>query len=425
MSAPYKPNEDEWGVVGALLASPQDISTISQKLKPEEMIDERARVVYKIIIDLHDQGLETDSVKVAMEARKHNIKASEIIDNTGACIPGLIDSYFRQIKDARERDRILRLGKKAVTDVTLAGVPASQAREDLLDAITSFTYEEMETQAEFGDNALDEILEHDEKGYLSTGFKKLDNVIRLERKQFVVFAGGPGTGKTSMMLNIAETIAHKSQPTLIIELEMHMTEIKRRMVSNISGVPYNDIAKQWKQARNDDSGKLLQKGKQMKRRLEKAAYLLSQMPIVLCDRSSMNLQDLRVEVRKAKQKHDDLCFVFIDYFGLMHGQNNGFGGRNYELGAISRGCKKLAKEFDVCVVALSQISRTAEKEKRRIPVLSDLRDTGELEQDASVVAAIHYPVKEDEKYVRILKNRNGPTGVDVGFKFDKETMTWR
>jgi replicative DNA helicase len=260
---------------------------------------------------------------------------------------------------------------------------------------------------------------HKDKGKLRglpTGFKGLDNLLAgLQKSDLLILAARPAMGKSTLALNIAQNIAIKQGvPVGVFSLEMSKEQLVDRLLAAEAGID------SWRLRTGNLEDKDFEK-------LNKAMGVLAEAPIYFDNSAMANVMEMRTKARRLQSEHD-LGLVVIDYLQLMSGRNNGGENRVQEISEISRGLKGLARELDVPVIALSQLSREVEKRSPQIPQLSDLRESGSIEQDADVVMFIYrddyYHPQDTEKPnvadIIIAKHRNGPTGqVELFFKGDE------
>ena len=252
---------------------------------------------------------------------------------------------------------------------------------------------------------------------LETGYLQLDRITNgFHNSDLIILASRPGVGKTTFALNLAYNIVSRNDKSvLFFSLEMGGEQLVKRMLSSLSFVSSSKIR----------SGKL--SDDEMSSLIE-SVYELEDKKLFIRDSSQLTIADLRNECMKLKHSEDGLDIVFIDYLQLMvagdnfkSGTKGGFASRQEEVASISRNIKSLAKELNIPIIAMSQLHREAEN-RSGPPQLSDLRESGAIEQDADIVMLIHRPDKEDPQKVdiRLEKHRNGSTGV-VNLRFDKET----
>jgi replicative DNA helicase len=256
---------------------------------------------------------------------------------------------------------------------------------------------------------------------LPTGYKDLDNILAgLQKSDLFILAARPSMGKSAFALNLAHNIATQSeQPVLVFSLEMSKEQLVDRMIAMESGV--DAWALRTGNLTDADFEKIGQ-----------AMGTLSEAQIYFDDTPGITVSDLRTKARREAHTRP-LGLIIIDYLQLMSGGSrfNGDGNRVQEISEISRGLKGIARELNVPVIALSQLSRSVESRSPQIPQLQDLRESGSIEQDADVVAFIYredyYNTETERKNIAdilIRKHRNGPTGA-VELYFDREKQLFR
>ncbi len=247
---------------------------------------------------------------------------------------------------------------------------------------------------------------------VSTGFTQLDEYTSgFQRGDLIVVAGRPSMGKTALGLTVAQHIAgHDQKPALFFSMEMSVDQIAQRLICSHTGIDTQKLRR-----------RMLSESEV--RRLCDACADFEQAPLFVDDSAGLSVMEVRSNARRLKQKHD-IQAVFVDYLQLMHSPDSE--SRQVEIASISRGLKGLARELNVPVIALSQLNRMPEGRQDKRPLMSDLRESGAIEQDADVVLLIHreeYYKPEDESVrnqaeLIIAKQRNGPTG-SILLHFDK------
>lgn len=277
---------------------------------------------------------------------------------------------------------------------------------------------------------IDEL--HKQSGKLrgiATGFKDLDNLLAgLQKSDLVILAARPSVGKTSFALDIArQTAVGSKTATGIFSLEMSKEQLVDRMLCAQGGVSL------WRMR----SGKLSDKDEVNDfSKIGEAMGELSEAPIYIDDSPNCTIMEIRTKARRLKMEKG-LDLIIIDYLQLMEGRGKYGDNRVQEVSEITRGLKGLARELNIPVLGLSQLSRAAEQSKPSIPKLSHLRESGSIEQDADVVMFIYRkaadrnyntdelsPEDRNRAEVFIAKHRNGPTG-KVNFFFDEETVSFK
>jgi replicative DNA helicase len=255
---------------------------------------------------------------------------------------------------------------------------------------------------------------------LTTGFTDLDNITEgFHPTQLVIVAARPAVGKTAFALNIACAAAKNTKKNIaIFSLEMPAEQLIMRMISSLGQVDNKKL--QTGKLENEDW-----------RRVNEAMSQLADTNLYFHDAGGITAPEIRAKCRKLATQGEGLGLVIIDYLQLIDSSSKYSGSRQQEVSEISRSLKTLALELEVPVIALSQLSRSVEKREDKKPVLSDLRESGSIEQDADIVAALHAPDVEapaDDSIptplqVILLKHRNGPTGT-VDLLFKKKTSTF-
>ena len=244
-----------------------------------------------------------------------------------------------------------------------------------------------------------------------TGFVELDELTNgLHAGQMIIIAARPGMGKSTLGLDLARAASIKNQlPSVFFSLEMGKSEIVQRLISAEAGVPLNHIRKG--QMGDDDWQRIARKTGEV-----------SSAPLYIDDSPNLTMMEIRAKARRLKQRHD-LRLVVVDYLQLMTSGKR-VENRQVEVSEFSRSLKLLAKELDVPVVAISQLNRGPEQRTDKKPMLSDLRESGSLEQDADMVVLLHREDAYERESPRageadliLAKHRNGPTGmVTVAFQ---------
>lgn len=247
-----------------------------------------------------------------------------------------------------------------------------------------------------------------EEDFLSTGIKELDD--RLDggsrRGEVIVIAGRPGMGKTALALSIADHVVGLSEPAGVLSMEMPKPQLTTRAVSMRSGIPLHKLKRPERMSDYDWS------------QMTRAVDHLRCLPLFIDDQTALNINQVRSKARALKRRHG-LRLLVIDYIGLMEGTDRK-ANRSTQLGEVSRGIKALAKELDCTILLLAQLNREVEKRPNMRPIMADLRECGDIEQDADIILFVHRPahVKPDlgpewKHYAEIIigKQRDGQTGI--------------
>jgi replicative DNA helicase len=415
----------EMTILGAMLVEPVAIIDATMYLKVDDFALDSHRKIYSAMMVLSQAGHAVDIVTVSEELRKR-----KELDSVGsvAYLASLTEGLPRKLSVesyvAIVRDKSLMRQLMTVCDVGMAA--AADQSEEALQVLNSVSSRLMEISDQaltggFSDitaivkesfGSIDALYEQGrEVTGLATHYIEFDRMTSgLQESELIIIAARPSMGKTAWAINIAENAAVRGGKVVaVFSLEMSKASLLRRMLASQALV--NSKAIQTGMLMRDDRAKLI-----------KGLEALMESKIFIDDTPGITLAEMRAKARRLKQQQGQLDLIVIDYLQLMTGSNSnakGFENRTQEVSAISRGLKALAKEMKVPVVALSQLSRASEQRGGdKKPLLSDLRESGSIDQDADVVCFIHreeYYDRENEDLkgkaeIIIAKQRNGPTG---------------
>lgn len=411
--------EAEQSVLGSMLLDGEAVITAAEILHWEDFYQDNHRQIFKAMLELVNRGIACDLVTVSeglnQEGKLESVGGIGYLSDLASAVPSTanVEYYARIVAEKsllrqliREANRIIEHSYAAADDVSSI---LDQAEKAILEV----------AQHRNGQDFLpirDALIEaFDRIEYLSqnqgvipgipTGFRDLDRITTgLQPSDFVVVAARPSMGKTSLCLNIAQHVAvDQGKPVALFSLEMSKEQLVQRLLSAEARIP----------------GQKLRLGTLDEEdwpRLVAAMGRLSEVPIFIDDTPVLTAMDIRAKTRRLVQEQGP-GLVIIDYLQLIAGHGRG-DSRQQEISEISRSLKALAREVKCPVVALSQLSRAVEQRQDKRPVLSDLRESGAIEQDADLVAFIYrdeYYNPDSEKKgiaeVIVAKQRNGPTGV--------------
>ena len=412
--------EAEKKLISALMLGHSDaaevIASVGEKLKPEEFYREEHRCIFRAIVSLNSQGVVPDVLTIADELTRTGEIKKVRRDYLFALIDyefttARVDKYIKMIKESAQRRQLIRMGEelvdeagdegKELTEVMsaleakmMAATANDAAKSTDLNTLLETTFNEARQRRKTGGQLLG----------VSTGLKQLDNLTcGLKKTDLLILAARPSMGKTALALNIALNASRKV-PVAIFSLEMSAGQLGQRILSITSGVDISDIA----------TGKFDDADEEMMMMSLAGVYDLQKH--VEIDDGTMTIVELRMRARRMKRKYD-VGLIVIDYIQLIIGDKSYKGNRVQEVSDISRQLKALAKELEVPVLALSQLNRGAELRADKRPLLSDLRESGSIEQDADIVMFIYrdayYNEDSEQKNIaeiNIAKNRNGATG---------------
>ena len=427
---PAHSTEAEQGILGCCLLDPaQSIGILlEKKFDGDDFYDLRHRSIYEVLVAMWDDKKPIDLITV-----QQTLKDCHQLEGVGgvAYLASLQDatpsssnlSYYADI--LREKSVIRRV-LRACAETTrrayeeIEDFPAflDSMEKEILQAGESFINKaDVKPIKDLVVEALTDIENlHASQGALTgigTGFVDFDKMTRgLQGGQMVVIAARPSCGKTSLAMNIADSVAiDQNLPVGVFSLEMTDSALVKRMICSRARV----------NLRNVNDGFLSERDFPP---LTNAAGKISKSKLFIDDTSGLSILELRARARRMWQQNS-IKLLVIDYLQLMNGGGK-YGNRQEEVSAISAGIKSLAKELDIPIVVLSQMSRDIEKDKDRKPRLSDLRESGAIEQDADIVAFLYKPTSEEDEQetdsipvnLLIAKQREGATG-DVHLVFLK------
>jgi len=416
--------EAEISVLGGVLQDPGALLKAMEVLRPADFYKEAHRRIFGACLDLFERNEPVDLVTLANELLRR--KQLEEVGGASA-LSALVDAvptaanvayHARIVKD---KALLYALIQKATAVVSRAYADKEDV-DEVLDWAEQQIFEISQDKISRSFVPVKSVLKgtfqlieklYDRKSHVTgvpTGFRKFDEMTAgLQPSELVVVAGRPSMGKTSFCLNIAEHAAtHEQIPVAIFSLEMSKEQLVQRMLCSVAKVDSHKLRTGYL---SDADWPKLTTG----------AGRLSEAPIFIDDTPGISLLEMRAKARRLKAEHG-LGLVIIDYLQLISGRGR-VESRQQEISEISRSLKAMAKELDVPVVALSQLSRAVESRQPPRPQLSDLRESGAIEQDADVVAFLYRPAfyrarREEEldepedntTEVIIGKQRNGPTG---------------
>jgi replicative DNA helicase len=433
--------EAEQYLLGSILIDKDAIIKVADIIQPSFFYKEKHVIIYDALLELYEKREPLDLVSLSNKllekkkleeigGRSYLMELTNMVtsaSNIGA-YAGIVTKKATLRRLIASADRIVKLGFEEDEDIE---VTLDKAEQSLFAVSQQHLQQNFVSIKETLTEAFDRIDEiHREGGKLRgapTQFTALDSVLGgLQKSDLIILAARPSIGKTTLALDIARNIALRSKiPVGIFSLEMSKEQLVDRMLSTEAGV---DL---WKMR----TGRLSDKGEYDDfRRIGDAMARLAEAPIYIDDTSMVNIMDIRTKARRLHTEHG-VGVIIVDYLQLMEGRSNSNSDNRVNVIAeISRALKGLARELNVPVLALSQLSRSVESRTPAIPRLSDLRESGSIEQDADIVMFIYRKIKDksqncpdDEKHIaeiHIAKHRNGPTGM-VKLYFDDEKVTFR
>ena len=412
--------EAEQSVIGAMIMDAEAIEVASEYLTKDAFYNRQLGEIYDAIVELFGGGRAVDVVTLQEKLKEKNIppefSAPEYINNLVMAVP--TSANIREYVDIVAEKAVLRRLIRASEETTNEAYAQNAPLTEILDGAEKRVFEVTEKRGATEDipirTAVMQALKRIEKASrtsgnvtgIATGFTDLDyNTTGLQPSDLILIAARPSMGKTALALNIAQYMAfHENEAVAIFSLDMSREQLINRLLAMESRVDAQKIR----------SGNLQDPDWEA---LIEGANVIGSSKLVIDDTPGISVPELRTKCRRYKAEKD-IKIVFIDYLQLMSASNSRAGeSRQQEISEISRALKALARELNIPVVALSQLSRAVESRTDHRPMLSDLRESGAIEQDADVVMFIYrddYYKKDTEKRgiaeIIIAKQRNGPIG---------------
>ena len=411
--------EAEQAVLGSMLTDKEAVASAIESLKPEDFYREDNRAIYDAILNLYSKPEPIDIITVKAElienGKFESIGGLEYLASLPDKVPTTanVDMYIKIV----EEKSILRNLIKTSNEIITLGYEESEAVDAIMDQAEKKIFELMQKKNQKGYTPIKDILIdtfdeleklYNQKGYVTgvpTGFADLDQITAgLHKSDLILIAARPAMGKSAFALNISVNAAVRSgTPVAIFGLEMSKEQMVNRMLCSEAMVDLQKVR----------TGKI-EEAEWIK--LVNATGPLSEAPIYIDDTPGISIMEIRAKCRKLKLEKD-IGLVVIDYLQLIQGTGKRGASREQEISEISRSLKILAKELDVPVVALSQLSRASEQRQDHRPMLSDLRESGAIEQDADIVMFLYrddyYNPDSEKKNITeiiIAKHRSGSTG---------------
>lgn len=432
---PPQNTEAEASLLGAVLIDPDAIVKVADIINSTDFYDERHQHIYEAVQHLYEKHSPVDVLTLSDQLKSAGhldiVGGSSYLTELTNFVPTAahVQQYAEIVAEKALRRRLIQ----ASQDITGLGYDEAQGLRELIESAESKLFDVSQQHVKQDIASLENILTesfdrldelHKDKGRIRgvpTGFKDVDDKLAgFQRSDLIILAARPSMGKTALALNFAHNVALKAaMPVLIFSLEMSKEQLVDRMLAMESGV--DAWALRTGNLTDADFEKIGQ-----------AMGSLSEAQIYIDDSPGITVSDLRTKARREAHQHP-IGLIIVDYLQLMSGGSK-FGGefnRVQEISEISRGLKGIARELNLPVLALSQLSRSVENRSPQIPQLADLRESGSIEQDADVVAFIYredyYNPETDRKNITdllIKKHRNGPTG-GVELYFEREKQRFR
>lgn len=426
--------EAEASLLGAILIDTDAIVKIADQISVDDFYDQRHARIYEAMRTLYEKRSPIDVLTLADQLKGNGflemIGGPSYLTELTNFVPTA--AHVEQYADIVAQKALRRRLINASADMALLGQDESKALKELIEEAEARLFEVSQQHVKQSIVSIESILAesferlddlHKDKNKLRgvpTGYRDLDNILAgLQRSDLFILAARPSMGKTAFVLNLAHKVATLAKESvLIFSLEMSKEQLVDRLLAMESGVDAWALR----------TGKLTDSDFE---RLAEAMGTLSEAKLYIDDTPGITVSDLRTKARREAHTQN-LGLIIVDYLQLMSGGGKyaSEGNRVQEISEISRGLKGIARELNVPLIALSQLSRSVESRQPKIPQLADLRESGSIEQDADVVAFLYredyYEPDSERKNIMdvlIKKHRNGPTGgVELYFDRDKQRI---
>lgn len=398
-----------------MMLSPEAIADVVEVVRPDDFYRSANGKIFDTLRQLYARGDPVDAITAVEELRRRGILEEvgghlyihELVEQVPT--PSAAGSYAKIVAQhallrrlIQAAAQIMELGYSDPEDPEKA---ADEAEQRIYEVARHDDKEQVASLHELVDQAMTDLekIQNRESAFagLPTGFRDLDTLLSgLQAGNLIVVAARPGVGKSSFVTNLARNVAVESRvPVAMFSLEMSRWEIGMRLLCAEARVPWDSIRN--KRVGADDWSRIVQ-----------AAEVLHDAPLSIVDSGNVTLVDIRAKARRLSTRRSGLGLIIVDYLQLMS-HHRRVDNRQQEIAEISRGLKLLAKELDIPVIAVSQLNRDPERRQDKRPQLSDLRESGAIEQDSDVVMFIHRddsdPAKKGLADLIVAKHRNGPT----------------
>lgn len=412
--------EAEMSLLGAVLIDDDVLTNVSDKLSADDFYDKRHAIIYAAMIRLYEKHQPVDLLTLSDELDKRAelevVGGSAYVTELTNSVPTSAHAvaYAEIINEKAMRRRLIKVSSEIAelgfSDDKNVSELLSSAEADLFAVSDKNLRQDLVSLEQILTDSFDRIEElHHNKGALrgvKTHYRDLDNkTAGLQKSDLIILAARPAMGKSTFALNLAYNVASKEkQSVLVFSLEMSKEQLVDRMLADAAGIDAFNI--RTGNLSDDDFEKL-----------SHAMGEMAEAPIFIDDTPGMTVLEMRTKARREAHNHP-LGLIIVDYLQLMSGSGRGGSdNRVQEVSEISRGLKLIARELNVPVIALSQLSRSVESRSPQIPQLSDLRESGSIEQDADIVMFLYredyYNPETDRQHITDLilaKHRNGPVG---------------
>ena len=418
-------------ILSCLLINSEAIEITVKTISMEVFYFKNHQEIYKAIIFMYKNNIPIDILTLITFLQDNGllqkIGGVKVLIELLSQIPNLVylEDYLRLLKDKYIRRSLIKLGYETINSSYITNISLESMLNDLENKLFNLTNEiktqKLSSSAELVNNIFFELKNkslNPKLSGLTSGFYDLDSLTQgFQKSDLIIIAGRPSMGKTALSLNIVSNVIKNSKlPVLFFSLEMSKEQIMYRLLAMETNINQMRLK----------NGKLYQNDWI---KLNKMIKIISKFPLFIDDTFNLSIQDIRAKIKTILFEQNELGLVIVDYIQLMQNPKLKMENRVQELSQITRSLKTIAREFDIPVIGLSQLSRSVENRVDKKPILSDLRESGSLEQDADLVLMLYknnsnkYPLPSLQTCqlieLIVAKQRNGPTGT-VKLKFNEE-----
>jgi replicative DNA helicase len=420
----------EKSILSSLLVNDETIELVLQHLTIETFYFKNHQELYRAIIFLYQKKISVDIITLTSFLQDNGllekIGGLKVLIELVNQIPNMlyIEEYIRLLQDKFIRRTLIKLGYQIINSSYITNIPLENILNDLESKLFNITNQtennSLITSAELLAKVFLDLKQKSLKEKLpglESGFKNLDLITQgFQTSDLIIVAGRPGMGKTAFCLNIITSIVKTYKlPVIFFSLEMAKEQLMYRLLSNETEITNTNL-------------RIGNISKQEWVKLSLAIKTFSSLPIFIDDTTNISIQTIRVKIKKILFEQTKIGLIVVDYLQLMQNPKSKIENRVQELSQITRSLKSIAREFNIPVIALSQLSRNVETRINKRPQLSDLRESGSIEQDADLVLMLfrenYYNLKKEEQdlaEIIVAKHRNGPMGT-IQLKFDAKCI---
>ena len=417
-------------ILSCLLINPDAIRITSQTISVENFYFKNHQKLFQVILLMYQKNKLVDIMTLTNTLQENGVLEKiggiQVLIELINYVPNItyLEEYIRLVKDKFLRRLLIKLGYKAINSSYVSNVSLETILNNFEQQLFNITAQLKTTKLTTSNKLIYQIfLELKQKSKnpvipgLTSGFYDLDSLTQgFQNSDLIIIAGRPSIGKTAFSLSLClNTIKAHKVPILFFSLEMSKEQVIYRILSMETSISQLRLR----------SGRLY-KNDWLK--LNKIIKIISKLPLFINDNSIISIHDIRMKIKHLLFEQKKIGLIIIDYLQLMQTQSNTYQNRSQELSEITRNLKELAREFNIPIIALSQLSRNVENRANKKPLLSDLRESGSIEQDADLVIMISRSTENidiDESIpinsimdLTIAKHRNGPTG-NICLKFNR------